>query len=297
MTLDRAILATLAYHDIFDYPLKEAEVRRYLIGRKASGQRIEKEIANLLKNKKIIFKKGYFCLKNRGEIIKLREARTGHSKTKLKRANFFSILLTPVTTIKLVAVSGALAMGNAKKNDDIDLVIVTARNTLWTTRLLANIILLPLKRKPGLITHHSPLITNNKACLNLFIDESNLKISDKNLYTAHEICQMKPLWQRGNTYSRFLKANSWVKNYLPNWEPDAVNGKWKIVNRPSFYSPFTIHHSLVEHIEALAKWGQLNYMKKKITAEKIMDHQLFFHPKDTQSWVLKSYARKLAKIT
>ena len=300
MIIQNAILATLVYHDIFDYPLKIEEIQRYLIGEEADPKKAQKAIETLVKNKKIKKDKTLIHLKGRKKIVERRQRRERFSKEKTKRAKFYSSLLKIIPTINLVAVSGALAMENAKMNDDIDLVIITSKNTLWSTRLLSNIILHPFRRKAG--QPH----TKDKACLNLFIEQSSLKIPTQNLYTAHEIAQMKPLWQRKNTYQRFLKANTWVKNYLPNWTPDTVNSKWKIrelvsrkveiVNRRSPYSPFTIHHSLVEHIEALAKWAQLKYMQKKITTEKVGEHQLFFHPANTEERVLKEYLKRVRKI-
>lgn len=291
MTLQSAILATLAYHDIFDYPLTKDEIHKFLVGENADPIKVEKSLQALAKDKKISQINGLFFLKGRNKIVKLRRSRGKFSSLKLKRAKLLARLLMLVPTINLVAVSGALAMENAQKNDDIDLAIITAKNTLWSTRLLANTILQPFRRKAG--GPHS----KNKACLNLFIDESSLKIGTQNLYSAHEVAQMRPLWQRRNTYSRFLKANTWVKNYLPNWQPE-VNGKWKIVNRKTwlskFYLPFTINYSPIEN---LSKSFQLKYMKKKITTEKIGEHQLFFHPKDTESWVLKTYVKKLSKFT
>lgn len=279
MKLENAILATLSYHDIFDYPLTYRQIHKYLVWEAADAQKTKKAISLLVKTKKISSNKSLYFLKGRAEIVKLRVARKKYSAQKLKQAKLFSRLLTIVPTVKLVAVSGALAMENAAKKDDIDLLIITSKNTLWTTRLLANIVLQPFRRKAG--KPH----TKDKACLNLFLEESGLKIDTQNLYTAHEVVQMQPLWQRQNAYSRFLKANSWVKNYLPNWQASSAD------------STFTFPQlGITSLFEKLAKNLQLFYMRKKITTERIGRHQLFFHPKDTESWVLKIYVRKLQKL-
>ncbi len=280
MTIRNAVLATLAYHDIFDYPLTQEEINRFLAGETVDAKKVEKVIDSLIKDKKIEGKNSYYFLKGRGKIFKLRAARKKYSTQKLKRAKLFAKLLMIIPTVKLIAVSGALAMENAQKNDDIDLVIVTAKNTLWSTRLLANTILQPYRRKAG--EPH----TKDKACLNLFLEESSLKIRTQNLYTAHEVAQMRPLWQRENTYNRFLKANTWVKNYLPNWEGEPSDSAFSF---PQL--------GITQTFEKLTKALQLFYMKPKITTEKIGEHQLFFHPNDTENQVLKSYIKKLSKFT
>ena len=290
MTLAHSILATLAYHDIFDYPLTARETHRYLVERRATQSQVDKILIQLRKEKKVAVNNGYFYLKGRSKIVALRKQRNRLSQTKLKRASFFTQILKIVPTLKLVAISGALAMENSHKDDDIDLAQVTSAGSLWTTRFLANMLLMPFKRDP-----QGKKIAD-RACLNIFIEESDLKIRPENLYLAHEIAQMKPLWDREGTYARFIKANSWIKKYLPNWQPqETVNGKWKMVNGRArkIYSLFTIHYSL---LESLLRAFQLWYMKSKTTTEKIGKTQLFFHPVDTQKWVIGEYQKRLMRL-
>src|SRR4030043_205999 len=203
MTLEQAILATLAYHDIFDYPLTLEEIHKYLIAKKATVKAVDLKLHKLRINKKIEKKEELYCLRGRLHTTNLRRKRKRYSSPKIIRAKFYARVLQFIPTLKLVAISGALAMNNSHINDDIDLVLISSKGTLWTTRFLANILLFLFKRKP-----YDKKISN-KACLNTFIDESNLKISPQNIYIAHEICQMKPIWDRGGTYDRFVKANLW----------------------------------------------------------------------------------------
>jgi len=289
MTLLYSTLATLAYHDIFDYPLTLSEVRHLLVGKKATQAPVGQELARLVKAKKIGAKDGYFYLKGRAKTVNLRKQRSRWSKAKLKRASFFAQILKVIPTIKLVAISGALAMKNCHKDDDIDLVLITSAGSLWTTRFFANILLLPFKRDP-----RGQKIAN-RACLNVFIDESALKIRPPNLYLAHEICQMKPLWDRDGTYSRFIQANSWVKKYLPNWQPNRVTSAKLQV--PSYKSNQFITYHLALITERTLRSFQLAYMKSKITTEKIGKHQLFFHPQDTEKWVMGKYQIRLKRLS
>lgn len=307
MTFARAITATLAYHDIFAYPLTLPQVHHFLVGKKATQAQVSQELARLDIEKKIGSKDGYFYLKGRSKIVSLRKQRSRWSKAKLKKARFFAQILKVIPTIRLVAVSGALAMENSHKNDDIDLVLVTAKGTLWTTRFLVNILLLPFKRDP-----QGKKIAD-RACLNVFLEESALMISPQNLYLAHEICQMKPLWERGGTYQKFIGANQWVTKFLPNWEPlkseTAKQHSRSEQRQKSKYTPGvgqalemlwkpleTFLILIARRAEWITKWGQLSYMRPKITTEKIGEHQLFFHPSDTENWVLKEYLKRLKRL-
>lgn len=286
MTLQQSILATLAYHDIFDYPLTAAEIHQYIIGRFTSRKVLTDKINLLVGIKLISEKKGYYFLKGRLKIVSLRKQRQRFSKAKIKRAYFFAKVLKMIPTVKLVAISGALAMQNSHREDDIDLVLICAKNRLWTTRFLVNLSLLPFKRDV-----RSQKITD-RACLNVFIDESALAIKPQSLYLAHEICQMKPIWDRDGTYQRFISANKWVYKFLPNWQLSSqftVRGSQKS-------SSLTVSRQL-STVENFLRSFQLWYMKGKITTERIEKHQLFFHPQNTGELVMNQYQKRLKELS
>jgi len=288
MNVVSSILSTLAYHDIFDYPLDLSEIFDLLVKKKSGKESVKSELENLREIGKVGESYRYYFLKSRQKIVRMRKLRTKYSEAKLKRAAFFAKLLRIIPTVKLVAISGALAMRNSSKGDDIDLVIITSKGFLWTTRFLANMMLLPFKRDPA------GQKISDCACLNMFLDESDLSIKDRNIYTAHEICQMKLLWDRNGTYRRFIRANSWIREYLPNWKQEKITSPKSQV--PSHKSFQFITNNLALITERVLRSFQLSYMKSKITTERISSTQLFFHPKDTQKIVLDRYERAIKKI-
>ncbi len=209
--MKKAILKTLAYADIFDYPLKEKEIQKFLIAGPKRGKLSLKKIAQISE------KESFFFLKDREKNVALRKRRTQWSREKKKIAQKAGQWLKLIPLIKMVALTGALAMGNADKEDDIDLLIITAKNRLWLTRLLTVFLveLVTQRRRP------KDKQTKDKICLNMFLDESHLKMPKKeqDLFTAHEVCQLKPLWDRNKTYHKFVQKNQWLKQFLPNWKP------------------------------------------------------------------------------
>ena len=44
----------------------------------------------------------------------------------------------------------------------------------------------------------------------------NFKSHD--LFTAHEIIQLIPIFERDNAYNKFIKANSWINSVFPNFK-------------------------------------------------------------------------------
>lgn len=285
MTTEQAVLATLAYHKIFRYPLKIDELHSLLMYKKNTKFQLNKAVNNLIKMKKIIAKEGFIELKHGTSNVKLRKERERYSKYKKIKAAHYSKILSHIQTVEFVAVTGALAMNNSTKNDDIDLLVITSRNRLFTTRFFANLFLLPFKRSPNSKKQ------KDRACLNIFIDEIDLSIKDKNLYTAHEIAQMQPIYSKHGTYTKFIKANTWIYKYLPNWTMYPVKEAHNTVNI-SNYLLFEISNFL----ESKFKFLQLSYMRSKQTTELITNTQLFFHPNKTKFKVIEAYKKALQQL-
>jgi hypothetical protein len=54
-------------------------------------------------------------------------------------------------------------------------------------------------------------------CMNYYIDEEALQITDKNIYTATEVVTLIPVCGNG-ALTKFYEANSWTRAYFPNYE-------------------------------------------------------------------------------
>lgn len=207
----KAILKTLVYADIFDYPLREKEIKKYLICPKEVNCQIIRE------DKLIKQKQGYFYLKGREKIIAIRKKRKIYSEKKLEIAYQAANWLKLIPWIKMVGLTGALAMENVKDDDDIDFLIISAKKRLWLTRLLTVLLieLVAKRRRPD------DKKFKDKICLNMFLDEGRLTLpeNERNLFSSHEICQLKVLWQKKGVYKKFISKNRWLKKYLANWKP------------------------------------------------------------------------------
>ncbi|MBL7053132.1 MAG: nucleotidyltransferase domain-containing protein, partial [Candidatus Portnoybacteria bacterium] len=155
--LEKSILSTLVYYDVLDRPLTGWEVFKYLQRPKEFKVRpIERNLLNkvstqlcrtlslnnvleALENsselaKFINQKNGFYFLKNRGGIIKKRIERQKISDQKRKKVKRIVKFLQIISFVRLVAVSGSLAMNNTKEKSDIDLLIITKSGRIWTCR-------------------------------------------------------------------------------------------------------------------------------------------------------------------
>lgn len=298
--MEKAVLKTLIYRDIFDYPLTIFEIHRWLISRKANLRQVEVAVGRLVKNHKCKVQNGYHFLPGRSGTVSKRAERARQSKLYFRKAFLTSQLLKLIPWIKLVGISGGLAMENAGRMDDIDLVLITSKKRLWISRLLTlGILELTGQRRK---VSDSKVMAAGKVCCNLILEEDYLEQKNKNIYTVHEVLQMKVLWQRGNIYSKYLSDNEWVFKFLPNWVGSGIARDPAILSlreakrRGNLSSNQDSYASLGMTLENLAKRFQLKIMKKPKGKERIEKGALYFHPFDYSKDILKRYKLEIEKL-
>jgi hypothetical protein len=282
---EKAIVKTLAYSDIFDFPLTVEELTDKLIGYKLqkSDPDIKVVLSELLSKKIIGRKDNYFFLKNRIQIVKKRIERKKYNIQKFAIAQKAADIFTNFPIVKLIALSGAVSVYNADINDDIDFYVVCERNSLWTTRFLVTSVLdiFNYRRKP------QGKINKDKICLNMFTTTDSLcvPVIERNIFTANEVINLKPLLDKDGTYLKFLSDNLWVKKYLPN--------SLKNIKETQKQKFPVVKYSI---LEKFLKKLQLKYMSKKITVEKIKEDSLSFHKFNHKNMIINAYNIKLKRL-
>lgn len=284
---EKAILKTLLYANFFDYPLKEEEIYKFLI----TGQKIGKtELHNLLKSMKASVKSNedFYFLVGENRLVKIRKQRELISVKKLQKAKKIIKILKFIPTVKLIGISGALSMRNCDKDDDVDIFVITKKDFIWTTRFLMVIFL----RILGVYRNKNSKDYSDKICLNMLLDESRMTL-EKNLYIAHEIVQLLPVFEKDNTYRKFLQKNNWVKYFMVN---ALENSNDYLKKNSGVWEYDLIFLFKLFAFETITKFLQLNYMKNDITNEIIKNDILRLHPFDYSSRVLKNYNQKLQEF-
>jgi hypothetical protein len=300
-----AVLKTLTYADIFDYPLTREEIWRWLISDKGKA---EKTLQGLIKKGTIAQKEGYFFFKGREEVVGARKKREEWAKEKWVIAQKTAAKLRKIPGIRLLGVTGALAVNNCKKEDDIDFLVITSAGYLWLVRLVVYLLAPALgikRRRPA------ERKVKDKICFNLFLDEGSLRVGPPSLFLAHEVAQLKPLVNKGKAYERFLWENQWVGDFLPNAKN---NSKFKVQSfdrlkidpeqsRMDQSSKLERKHLisqclsiLISFLDTFAFKIQYLFMKPKITNEKVSLHQAFFHPKDLSDKIQKEFERRIKSL-
>ena len=133
---EQAVLKTIIYSDIFEYALKKEEIFNYLIGKRLSLNNIDKILNFLIRKKIVVEEKGYYYLKQEKSLAQLRQKRADISRKKIIKAQKWARFLKLNPYLKMVAITGTLAVENADVGDDIDLMLVFSKNRLFLGRII-----------------------------------------------------------------------------------------------------------------------------------------------------------------
>jgi predicted nucleotidyltransferase len=202
--INQDILSTLAYFDIFNYPITQYEISLFC-SRSYSRGEFTTALECLEDDGSVFRFDEFYTLQNDYSVIPRR--RTGNLKAKqlLKTAEKVAVILSWFPFVRGIAISGSLSKNYADDQSDIDLFIITAKNRLWIARTLMHVL-----KKLSFLLNKQHLF-----CMNYFVDEEGLQIAEKNIYTATEIATLLPL--RGiSAFRDFYTANAWSRRFLPN---------------------------------------------------------------------------------
>jgi hypothetical protein len=175
--------------------------------------------------------------------------------------------------ILFIGISGSVAAGYPKKDDDIDLFLITKKNCLWINRFRLRLFIY-INRIP-----HRKFNKQQKPdqfCFNIWMDEQKLNINSQkqNLKNAMDLILLIPILNKNYSYERLIKANDWAKKYV-------ANGYIRLLRHkvPRNDTKLTRVAFLDGVINYLVFWPQYWYMKKKINSEEINLYRAFFHQK------------------
>ncbi len=202
--LETSILQALAYADVFEFALNASEIHRYLVGMGADEEDIRAALNSPRLIPQWIEQHGeLYTLPGRGDAAAARQRRQTIAARVWPNALRYARLIAQLPFVRMVAVTGALAVDNVELEADIDLLIVTQPGRLWLCRALV-IAVVKLARQRG-----------DTICPNYFLSERALALGEQNLFTAHEFAQMVPLAGEP-TYHQMHSLNRWVEDFLPN---------------------------------------------------------------------------------
>jgi predicted nucleotidyltransferase len=203
--LRRGIIRTLAYYDIFSYPLTAGEIYYNLGNNHTSLEEITSELKNLTSSN-IVYSNGeFFQLNDDENYVHRRQKGNELAEKRLKTARRVSGFISRFPFIRGILLSGSISKGFMEEDSDIDYFVITHPNRVWFSRLM-------------LMVFKKLFLFNSKKifCINYFVDSEKLEIEEKNIFTATEIVTLLPTFGK-EIYDEFYEKNYWVKQYYPNY--------------------------------------------------------------------------------
>ena len=172
--------------------------------------------------------------------------------------------------VKFIGISGSVAAGFAKEEDDIDIFIVVRNDTLWIYRGL--VVFLALFHNRIRSKRHRDV--KDKLCLNLICEERDL-LFDDDIFNFHELMFLIPIFNE--SYLNYIYSkNSWlVGSYGVKKESlktkitpsSKVSLPIELLNKISFYAQLIFmfligHNPDLRNLFKNMKRGRIEFFEK-----------------------------------
>lgn len=298
--LEQSILKTLAYFDLFNFPLTDWEIKKCLYSTEHTADLLRiRQALDGLKNKFLDSKEGFYFLKARSNIVGVRKRRYLIADKKLKLAKPYVLMLSKMPFVKAIFVCNNLAYRNAPGESDIDLAIVTAKGRAWAGRFFCVTLMKLLFRRPTDRTQQ------DRICLSFFVDENNLNLKHlaypDDIHFAYWVGQFLPVFDPENYAERFFKANEWIKEFLPNIIP--IKSNYSAAGGTNTRAKINLPGGGM--LEKILREFQILIMPKRITNVAklgntdvvLSDGILKFHTKDRRLAVRQDWEKKLDELS
>lgn len=199
--INEAVLRTLAYADLFEYPLHLTEVHDGLLDCDATLEEVAAALLHWQTAGVIEQHDGVFFLRDRRRLVDMRVQRRMQTQLLLKKHEWLLRLVTKFPGVRSVSLSGAAAFDNCDEDDDLDVFIIAARRRVWSV-YAGLVILLKLLRRRKTI------------CVNCLFDQKHLRVDDRDFFLAHQIAFLR-LYSGNEYFRQFQQANGWIYMHLP----------------------------------------------------------------------------------
>jgi hypothetical protein len=193
------LVDAVLYADVFDCAAAEDDVWRYSrtpLARADLGERLA-ELDGLVHRHD-----GFVCLAGREELLAEAPARRRRATRLHRRACRVARVLQHAPFVRGLLLTGSAAAGEAGPGADPDLLVLVAPGRLGSAFALLG----PLARVTG----------GRVLCPNHYRSVAHLTLDRRDMYVARELVQAWPL---SGAAARFLEANAWTRELLPNAAP------------------------------------------------------------------------------
>ena len=216
--LDDAVVATVAYSDVFDMPVDRVQLHRLLLGWRCDREEVDRAVEAACAAGRLVQSGDLVHLPDRSEVLDVHRDRTGRAEDMWRQAMQWSRWLGRVPFVRGVAVTGGLAVDSVAPHDDVDFLVVTAPRRLWLTRAMIVVIVRIADR------------SDIELCPNFLVTSDAMEMQDRTAYSARELAQMVDVIG-GDVLDELRGRNDWLLEHLPN---AAIEGDRSLVTDPGW---------------------------------------------------------------
>ena len=211
MTVKQAVLATLAYFDLFGVPLTRSDISEHLFFTTPDEEKID---IYLRESPIIRLKEGYYSISGTDEFYDTFLEKRSRALEYWKKVRRYHWLFSVCPFIDLICVCNSLPIYAIDEESDIDLFVIAKKNRLFLARFALTL----LTTLFGVRRHGTK--TKARFCLSFYVTEDNLdlkKISREpyDIYLAYWIKTMEPIAGNFETYQKILDlSRHWLSDYF-----------------------------------------------------------------------------------
>ncbi|KKQ55812.1 MAG: hypothetical protein US74_C0023G0038 [Parcubacteria group bacterium GW2011_GWA2_38_13] len=227
MGFSLSIISTIAYFDIFDYPLTAWEIWKYLYGVRAQYIDIVNKLDDLASEGGIETRNGFYFLPKRNAIVNVRLERYLIAEKKYKKAKRILKIISCMPFIRSICIMNTLSYDNASATSDIDIMLMVEPKKLWLARFFCVSFLRIFNLRPNEEKRADTI------CLNFIVgtdglDFSEIALKPEDAHFAHIVSRAVPVYDEKNYYNDFFLKNKWIFGIFPNTFPMDVSSRRKI---------------------------------------------------------------------
>lgn len=296
--LDSSIIKTITYFDLFDYPLTLLEIQKWL------WQKEEKDLNKIKKaleeSPQVDSREGFYFLKGREGIVRRRKDRYVIAQKKFKKRLPYIRLLTWLPHVRAIFVVNNMAIANAGPDSDIDLMIISKDDKIWTTRMFTTALMKLFGLRP------TPEKNKDRLCLSIYLTENNLnlekyRIGPRDIHYTYWAGQIFPVYDPEDLAEKYTRENAWIKNSLPGSRGFRTAGPRRIRRT----GPKRLGRALLSlaSFEKTYKDWQLKKLPRNLkglmnkdTRVVVNDKILKFHDNDPRAEIQKKWEQKTRSL-
>ncbi|PIR74553.1 MAG: hypothetical protein COU35_01920 [Candidatus Magasanikbacteria bacterium CG10_big_fil_rev_8_21_14_0_10_47_10] len=201
-------METLAYFDIFSYPLTRQEWEAFRWISDVSDPDV------LYQQGAVQYKDGYYALADISERIALRQRKIWLFEERKKIVQRAAKKIRWLPFVQSVFICNQLQV-TVKDDSDIDVFVVVKAGRLWIARLLVTLLLSAFN-----IRRHTDRVDKH-VCLSFFVTDEALDLSpiakQEDIYLAYWIALLLPVYDPCGLYAVIRKENCRLLKNIPNY--------------------------------------------------------------------------------